>query len=111
VRAVGGEAIMNEADLIVRGQRVLTPDGIAPAAVTVRGGEIVSVDGSDGSDGSGNPAGQPCTVQLAADEVLLPGLTDTHVHVNEPGRTLWEGFATATGPRRPAGSPRSSTCR
>ena len=35
-------------------------------------------------------------VELAADEVLLPGLTDTHVHVNEPGRTLWEGFASAT---------------
>ncbi len=94
---------MNEADLIVRGQRVLTPDGIGPAAVTVRGGEIVAVDGSGGSGGSGgagNPAGQPgsvqLTVQLAADEVLLPGLTDTHVHVNEPGRTLWEGFATAT---------------
>jgi allantoinase len=33
---------------------------------------------------------------LAADEVLLPGLVDTHVHVNEPGRTRWEGFATAT---------------
>ena len=35
-------------------------------------------------------------VQLADDEVLLPGLVDTHVHVNEPGRTEWEGFATAT---------------
>jgi allantoinase len=35
-------------------------------------------------------------IDLAADEVLLPGLVDTHVHVNEPGRTEWEGFATAT---------------
>jgi allantoinase len=35
-------------------------------------------------------------VDLAADEVLLPGLVDTHVHINEPGRTEWEGFATAT---------------
>jgi allantoinase len=35
-------------------------------------------------------------VELAADEVLLPGLVDTHVHVNEPGRTEWEGFASAT---------------
>jgi allantoinase len=34
--------------------------------------------------------------ELAADEVLLPGLVDTHVHVNEPGRTEWEGFASAT---------------
>lgn len=35
-------------------------------------------------------------VELAGDEVLLPGLVDTHVHVNEPGRTEWEGFASAT---------------
>ena len=35
-------------------------------------------------------------IELADDEVLLPGLVDTHVHVNEPGRTEWEGFATAT---------------
>ena len=35
-------------------------------------------------------------VELADDEVLLPGLVDTHVHVNEPGRTDWEGFASAT---------------
>jgi allantoinase len=35
-------------------------------------------------------------VELGADEVLLPGLVDTHVHVNEPGRTEWEGFASAT---------------
>ena len=36
------------------------------------------------------------TVDLADDEVLLPGLVDTHVHVNEPGRTEWEGFESAT---------------
>ncbi len=35
-------------------------------------------------------------VTLADDEVLLPGLVDTHVHVNEPGRTEWEGFRSAT---------------
>ncbi len=40
----------------------------------------------------GRARGRPC----ADDEVLLPGLVDTHVHVNEPGRTEWEGFATAT---------------
>ena len=38
----------------------------------------------------------PLDVTLADDEVLLPGLVDTHVHVNEPGRTDWEGFASAT---------------
>jgi len=35
-------------------------------------------------------------IDLADDEVLMPGLVDTHVHINEPGRTHWEGFATAT---------------
>jgi allantoinase len=35
-------------------------------------------------------------IRLGRDVVLLPGLVDTHVHVNEPGRTEWEGFATAT---------------
>jgi allantoinase len=84
---------MTEADLVVRGQRVLTPDGIRPAAVAVRGGEISWVGPLDAA---ARPAGRPGIVQLAADEVLLPGLTDTHVHVNEPGRTGWEGFASAT---------------
>ena len=35
-------------------------------------------------------------ITLADDETLIPGLVDTHVHINEPGRTDWEGFATAT---------------
>lgn len=38
----------------------------------------------------------PEVMELAGDEVLLPGLVDTHVHVDEPGRTDWEGFASAT---------------
>src|SRR5712664_3414052 len=90
---------MTEPDLIVRGQRVLTPDGIRPAAVADRGGEIIAVSGYDGIDGYGGAAGQAgqaSIVELESDEVLLPGLTDTHVHVNEPGRTRWEGFASAT---------------
>ena len=39
---------------------------------------------------------RPRPSSSADDEVLLPGLVDTHVHVNEPGRTEWEGFASAT---------------
>ena len=51
-------------------------------------------------------------VELGDDVVLLPGLVDTHVHVNEPGRTEWEGFATATARRgRGRGHHASSTCR
>ena len=51
-------------------------------------------------------------VILADDEVLLPGLVDTHVHVNEPGRTEWEGFALGhPGGRGRRGHHASSTCR
>lgn len=77
-------------DLVVRAARVLTPDGEQPAAVGVQNGRVVAVAPVD----AGLKAER--TVELADDEVLLPGLVDTHVHVNEPGRTEWEGFATAT---------------
>ncbi len=59
-------------------------------AVRVRDGVVVGVGAYD------EPAGGAEVVELADDEVLLPGLVDTHVHVNEPGRTEWEGFASAT---------------
>ncbi|MGZ4539898.1 MAG: allantoinase AllB, partial [Blastococcus sp.] len=53
-----------------------------------RDGRITAVTGFDDVPGD--------AVTLADDEVLLPGLVDSHVHVNEPGRTEWEGFASAT---------------
>ena len=77
-------------DLVVRAGRVVTPAGESPAAVSIRAGRIVSVDAFD-ADLSATRV-----VVLADDEVLLPGLVDTHVHVNEPGRTEWEGFDAAT---------------
>jgi allantoinase len=69
--------------------RVVTPEGIRPAAVVVEQGRIQSVR---------SPGDTPHTAQQHqfGDLVLLPGLVDSHVHVNEPGRTEWEGFATAT---------------
>lgn len=73
---------------VVRARRVVLPDGERPAAVHVQDGVIVAVTGFDEADGQ--------VVTLAEDEVLLPGLVDSHVHVNEPGRTEWEGFASAT---------------
>ncbi len=76
-------------DLCIRGQRVVTPDGEVPAAVHVRGGRVEVVTGfEDVPDG--------CPLVEAGDAVVLPGLVDSHVHVNEPGRTRWEGFASAT---------------
>src|SRR6266481_265587 len=76
-------------DLVVRGRRVVTPDGERPAAIHIRGGVIAAVSGFDDI-----PAG--CAVHEAGESVVMPGLVDTHVHINEPGRTEWEGFATAT---------------
>ena len=72
----------------IRGRRVITPEGERAATVLLRDGVIAGLAGYAGA-----PAG---VLTLAADEVLLPGLVDSHVHVNEPGRTEWEGFATAT---------------
>jgi len=69
--------------------RVVTPEGVRPAAVVVEQGRILSVC----------PPGDAPREALRhefGDLVLLPGLVDSHVHVNEPGRTEWEGFATAT---------------
>jgi len=77
-------------ELIFRASRILTPDGVVAGSVVVAGGKIVEVAVGDLS------AGASPIVELAEDEVLLPGLVDTHVHVNEPGRTDWEGFASAT---------------
>ncbi|WP_299054661.1 allantoinase AllB [uncultured Nocardioides sp.] len=85
-----GSGPLDLLDLVVRGRRVLLPDGEGAAEVGVRDGRVVAVE----PPGTGLTGAQ--VVDLADDEVLLPGLVDAHVHVNEPGRTHWEGFATAT---------------
>jgi len=61
-----------------------------PAAVGIAGGRIAVVAERDA------PLDAADEVVLPSEQVLLPGLVDTHVHVNEPGRTEWEGFDTAT---------------
>jgi allantoinase len=77
-------------DLVIRGQRVVTVTGEVARAIGVSGGRVVAIEPLD------VPLEAETVVDLADDEVLLPGIVDTHVHVNEPGRTEWEGFATAT---------------
>ncbi len=82
---------MSETDVVVRARRVVLPEGQRPAAVHVRDGRITAVTGFDDVGGAGGDVST-----LGDDEVLIPGLVDSHVHVNEPGRTEWEGFASAT---------------
>jgi allantoinase len=76
-------------DLIVRGKRVVTPEGERAAAIHIRGGVITAISAFDEFPSAG-------AVHEAGDSVVIPGLVDTHVHINEPGRTEWEGFSTAT---------------
>lgn len=78
-----------EVDTVVRARRAVVGAAERPADVGIRDGRIVAVAAYDGLEAAD-------VVVLADDEVLLPGLVDTHVHVNEPGRTEWEGFASAT---------------
>ncbi|MFD4247439.1 allantoinase AllB [Streptomyces sp. NPDC058525] len=77
-------------ELVLRSTRVITPEGTRAASVAVAGGKITAVLAHDAEV----PAG--ARLEDFGDDVLLPGLVDTHVHVNDPGRTEWEGFWTAT---------------
>ncbi|MFY9691153.1 MAG: allantoinase AllB [Candidatus Acidiferrales bacterium] len=76
-------------DLIVRGKRVIAPEGERAAAIHIRAGTIAAITAFDDV-----PPATP--VHEAGDAVVMPGIVDTHVHINEPGRTEWEGFSTAT---------------
>jgi allantoinase len=76
-------------DLVVRGRRILTPRGIRAGAIHVRNGRIIGV-----VDIHDAPAG--CPVDDAGDDVVLPGLVDTHVHVHEPGQNTAEAFERTT---------------
>ena len=77
------------ADLVVRGRRVATAAGVRAASIHISGGRIAAVAAWEDV---------PSDVEVAdaGDFLVMPGLVDTHVHVNEPGRTNWEGFETAT---------------
>ncbi|MFB2584412.1 allantoinase AllB [Herbiconiux liukaitaii] len=77
-------------DLVIRADSVLLDGEWRPAVVAVRDGLVAALAELD-EEVPGNTV-----VTLPAGQVLVPGIVDTHVHVNEPGRTEWEGFATAT---------------
>jgi allantoinase len=74
---------------VIQGQRVVLPNGEQPAAIHISDGIVVDVrDYGDVSAAT--------DIVDAGTSVVIPGLVDSHVHVNEPGRTEWEGFDTAT---------------
>jgi allantoinase len=81
---------MQVPDLIIRGPGVVLPDTVGPRSIHIHNDKIVDVADYD-------RGGVDCEVIDAGEEsVIMPGLVDTHVHINSPGRTEWEGFQTAT---------------
>lgn len=75
-------------DLVIRAARAWVDGAFRPAEIEVQDGMITDIR---------EPVGSPRrTVQVSEEAVLLPGLVDSHVHVNEPGRVEWEGFRSAT---------------
>src|SRR3954463_11501513 len=76
--------------LVIRGRRVVTEHSVAPASIHVSQGCISGISKYDDIP-------EECDlIEASPESVVMPGLVDTHVHVNEPGRTDWEGFETAT---------------
>lgn len=80
---------MPTADLVITSSRVVTEDGVAPAALAITDGTITALE----APGRAPDARHRLDV---GNSVVMAGVVDTHVHVNEPGRTEWEGFQTAT---------------
>jgi allantoinase len=76
-------------DLVVRGERVVLPDGMRPAAIHVDGGRIAAIT---------SPANVRSAARIvdAGESIVLPGVVDSHVHMNDPGRAEWEGVEHAT---------------
>lgn len=76
-------------DWIIKSRRIVTRDGVREGAIGIRSGKIAAV--------VSKPAfSQNEPLIDVHDSVIMPGLIDTHVHINEPGRSDWEGFETAT---------------
>ena len=76
-------------DLVVRGKHVVLPTGIGPASIHIRDGVIAAVEPYEAV-----PSG--VEVIDAGELTILPGVVDAHVHLNDPGRSHWEGFVTGT---------------
>jgi allantoinase len=71
-------------------RRVITPDGIRPAAILVQGEQIQAIVSPD------QVPARDYEIHDFGERAILPGLVDSHLHINDPGRAEWEGFETAT---------------
>src|SRR6185295_14717929 len=81
---------MSRVDLVIRGRRVVLAEHVAAASIHIHNDRIVRVAEYD-------QISSDCElVEADPDSIIMAGLVDTHVHINEPGRTEWEGFQTAT---------------
>src|SRR5690349_9002750 len=81
---------MSKADLVIRGRRVVFADHVAPASIHIQNERIIRVAEYD-------EISSTCElVDAEPDSIIMAGLVDTHVHINDPGRSEWEGFQTAT---------------
>lgn len=89
--AAGGVGAMSSDSFGLLSNKVVTPTGVKKAVVLIDRSKGVITSVIDPKD---VPSG--ISVEDLGDFVLMPGLIDSHVHVNEPGRTEWEGFETAT---------------
>lgn len=76
-----------QVERVVRGQRVVLSGALVASTIHIAGGVIVAV---------GEPAPTGVPVLDAGDRIVMAGLVDTHVHINDPGRADWEGFTSAT---------------
>lgn len=72
----------------IKSNRIITPAGIKSGVILVKNGSIIEVINEV-------PSGD-WPVTDTGDDLVMPGITDPHVHINEPGRTDWEGFDTGT---------------
>ncbi len=75
-------------DIKIYSKRTLIEDKLVPATLFIKDGKIKDIQNDKPSD----------TTNLidVGEDILMPGIIDPHVHINEPGRTDWEGFETAT---------------
>ena len=74
--------------IAIHSKQTITPSGLRDAFVIIRDGIILDVVDSMPDAG--------IEIKEVGESVLMPGIVDPHVHINEPGRTDWEGFNTAT---------------